>query len=857
MDFEADLVSLLFAAQMDTNQDSCTLEFKVNLSSVVGSKDLDRLQKKLDTNEISEERYEECVGRLALGSIANVALGASSAVWRMDDQCCDKFLRRVHEDAPRLVQSIFGGWGELQSINSAYGDIIVKRWKKKTIKQRQTLLLKAWPGMSSKHRPDFEVVRHNLRGSQQRDALMMPFINLEDLVSEKHILTMVNSRIQKPPEHFAFSDSRNFEAAASMGAVEYTKKAWPQIMLLTGEETRETYGRLLTVLDQDAAEDLVYTEYGFPLVKGLTVLENQKRLYTFLRIFTKHLLHDIDMTSTELNECTGNPAHHECVRNSTLLPGIDTWHSVIELSIQASYDLSQPFSEDSMINTANAKLDEAQDLYWTLREDPQYFREQLLLHRKQWEKPIRKAHSIGYIAGDGPWQNTCHNLIHEVCRDVIVWDGIVRELNQLRDIKMGSVPQIQPSKRLPTKCKDQLLRFSGFAMYSGLYCSRRLYGVLLSNPDFHDFFEMAENTEIPGYGDFELKQSTKDRWPLILTLIHELSQPFAIDMGNLNILDEIDRMMTADPRHRAMMSTKMCREIGKLAAIAQIQDALLRHQPRFRAGPVDNAFMDSICAQINSAYDIQKLISKLPLLPYAKRMETIHYPAGKPRTEQHVQQMRLAEARLDTFWEQVDKGLIKQTGKSLQGLLGNKVVPKTIQRTPPWQPNQESRPVKIFVSPRPASPQFQVEDGTSFPTRLRSEEPRFKQKTKGEPDPSRAGDPTIPAVPSEDVEPSPSTFALGRGAYRTVSAFYPTSNEDRTGRKGKWKDFLHLMYSLRFDIQKRYGSDWYFEPQWQRKSPITIHEPHPSKEMRFDKIRFEANRMAQKYGWSSGTFQAA
>ena len=65
------------------------------------------------------------------------------------------------------------------------------------------------------------------------------------------------------------------------------------------------------------------------------------------------------------------------------------------------------------------------------------------------------------------------------------------------------------------------------------------------------------------------------------------------------------------------------------------------------------------------------------------------------------------------------------------------------------------------------------------------------------------------------------------------------------------------MFNLSFKIEKRHGSEWYFEPTWRGDAPITIHEPHPLHELRFDKIRFEANRMARKYGWSSESFVAA
>ena len=115
-----------------------------------------------------------------------------------------------------------------------------------------------------------------------------------------------------------------------------------------------------------------------------------------------------------------------------------------------------------------------------------------------------------------------------------------------------------------------------------------------------------------------------------------------------------------------------------------------------------------------------------------------------------------------------------------------------------------------------------------------------------------SGDQTASLQPTEEPLPS---FHLAKRAYKTMTAFYPKTVEDRTSRKVVWKEFLHAMYTVGFEIRQRHGSEWYFEPTWNRNSPITIHEPHPSHEMEFKKIRFEANRMARKYYWNSDTFR--
>lgn len=216
--------------------------------------------------------------------------------------------------------------------------------------------------------------------------------------------------------------------------------------------------------------------------------------------------------------------------------------------------------------------------------------------------------------------------------------------------------------------------------------------------------------------------------------------------------------------------------------------------------------------------------------------------------------MQLAESKLDAFWGQVDVSLVRKIGKTLREWLGSKLTARTIQRTPPWLPEEAQQ---LRVKAKPLSTDFfdfsanlTPESPEKLPTKIKT-----KPKTRGEAYPSPESSTTEPTVVPQEAKVPVQIFSLPKKAFKTIATFYPTSVEDRTFRKVQWKDFLHVMYSLDFEIQKRHGSEWYFELTWKRSAPITIHEPHPSHEMNFDKIRFEANRMTRKYGWSADSFQ--
>jgi hypothetical protein len=103
--------------------------------------------------------------------------------------------------------------------------------------------------MATMHRPGFHALRtepaeqrHACTGF--RDAYMFPFINLEDLLKAKNLLLLLNSLVHNKPDVFAYADLKTLQFALTSGAIQ-PKKLHDCVMLLTGQVTPETYGRLI------------------------------------------------------------------------------------------------------------------------------------------------------------------------------------------------------------------------------------------------------------------------------------------------------------------------------------------------------------------------------------------------------------------------------------------------------------------------------------------------------------------------------------------------------------------------------------------------------------------------------------
>ncbi|KAL8925065.1 MAG: hypothetical protein Q9208_003749 [Pyrenodesmia sp. 3 TL-2023] len=508
---------------------------------MLGSLDRERLQASLRSGKIQQPEFEDAVGQLALRQMTKImqlhvpdlptpgptdAVGYLDTISRFNNTVSaegseyNNILQRA-EGARGLVDKVYDDWEKLQVIVNAYSSHLHKQWTKRITLRRKSVLEEAWgPGMSPMHRPDFDVIRRGLKGPKYRDALMMPYINLEDLSSKTNLLSLIESRTRMPPEHFAWFDSVSYKTATTLGAVR-PAAAYRKVMLLTGQKTRETYGRL-SDYDEDDVEDIVWTGFAFQLSHGLVILETQQRLYRFLRRCVELLLHDIDLSQPAIMRAAVDEQQTVSLQDTIIPPKSKEWQSVSEVNIQASYQLPRPFSLASLRKLAGAKRDAAEDAFWTLHQDPGYFRQQL-------------------------------------------------------EMRIEQIIQT-PS----TKLRNAAERFLALMYSAWRYAVKDMYRVLMSSDTFIDFFEI-KRAEDGAYVDFHPKQSTKDQWPPIMKLLTELTSTNSNMMGAMNILDEMERVFNSDETQRALINSEVAGEISRLAALAEIHDAFVRHQPTIQS----------------------------------------------------------------------------------------------------------------------------------------------------------------------------------------------------------------------------------------------------------------------------------
>ena len=128
----------------------------------------------------------------------------------------------------------------------------------------------ALPNLPTSHRPDFQALQRETTderraGSRFRECFLWPHINTEDPTKARPLLLLLNCRGHYLPEVFANPDYSSRHLGTTSGAVA-SSIVRHHTMLLAGEKTSETYGRIIPAIDMQSIG--MWKEIAFSLVKG-------------------------------------------------------------------------------------------------------------------------------------------------------------------------------------------------------------------------------------------------------------------------------------------------------------------------------------------------------------------------------------------------------------------------------------------------------------------------------------------------------------------------------------------------------------------------------------------------------------
>ncbi|KAH8669437.1 hypothetical protein BGZ61DRAFT_509468 [Ilyonectria robusta] len=518
----------------------------------------------------------------------------------------------ILDEAKKRGPEIFRNYRFLNTVLERHESMIWKRWAKKTTKQRLGILSKAWPDRPASYRPDFAAFRQKGRqwqaqGSKSTGCYMWPYINQEDLSQTQPLLLLLNVRGREVLSSFAAADLEAMHLGIVSDVIErpflnsYT-------MILHGVTDGSEYGSLL-----------------FAPADGIVVLKAQDALMEFLVNCCQAILYDIP------NDQLGSDVYP-----IQLEPPLKTeveslgFESLAAMAAAAPYRVPAKFELEKVESLLAAKIQAAEDHLWALREDPHYFYQHL-------------TRVIGNVLVEGYFQLETFSELHQQSKTLV-------------DLQRKYAVDISPMKDLPREYLLALLRFRHFLNQAVKGSLAQLKQTVVVSPPMRRFYarlppmdRTSSKMQIVSKG-IKMSKIEENLNHLLRTLWEDDHDLFLFRLSN--VVDELERLLEAEPAARDLISFHVAKIIGNLSIQSQsFHDANLGKTARF-GEPLSGRFT---------------------------------YPIDKRRTKENVETLRRAERNLDVFWASVDRLLHAKLGKlqasAVQGLFSQA---RLLQRTPEW-----------------------------------------------------------------------------------------------------------------------------------------------------------------------------
>ncbi|QDS69706.1 hypothetical protein FKW77_009812 [Venturia effusa] len=699
-------------------------------------------------------------------------------------------------------ETIMSSWKHVQEFCLAGGDIIERRWKKKSRKARKSFLLQAFPEMPKEHNPGFRALLEMDRKSPNdfcdQDTILWPFLNLEDLSRPKPLLLLLNSRGRNHPEVFVANDAE---------------------LLIFGDAI-------------DLLQKIYLPGYEIQLRSRI-----DERSYAVLE-----------------------PIHGARISEGLSSDYAGSGHQIsfAEVAMEAAYQAPTSVDLSTLQALVRSQLEAAQDHAWDLRQDPAYFSEvitEVMTHNEDYghstDLPKNIERDPEFVVSIG---------LMDCYVNVALWEEVDTLLHAVIVLREMLDPNIanKPSSEWPEHYVQAIFELGGSVIGNSLSLRRKLRHEVYYSPSLRHLWE---ETDARGLREKDVpflvpkRANTKDYFPLLIAVLTTWKIHYVYPLHQ--ITEQIGRLLETN----TSLSQKITRLVGDRLSNIQVLEEVMRQLRQYcpelycsgracmrpdahentslvmREGGSRGEDSWAICCAISFGNQLDQ---------FAPRNGQFHYPADKPRSRQRVEQIQRAERRLDLLWSKIDESI----GKTLNvESIGEKMPAmdfsdRTLQRTPDWVPAEAKKidvdsPISIINAGFDSTLCHQE----ASPSKKFLTETRSTTKTRGTDtsDGKSTYQAQIQAV-QEQVLPKQHLFHLKERDLKVFrNLFYQPSNEDAVG-KIKFNDFLHAMSSVGFSYQKMGGSAWLFVPpaEWETRG-ISFHEPHGSMAPKVDFGKSKAN----------------
>ncbi|OBS25860.1 hypothetical protein FPOA_06394 [Fusarium poae] len=799
-----------------------------------------------------------------LGTVTQVIHEIIPRLWK-DDIPEFPSPEKVKKEATEKSRIVFAYWAFLNLILERHEATIQKRWTKKTRQQRLQILLALWPNMPEQHRPDWkafelehQATRSSRDGSKYKDWFMWPDINQEDLSQTKLMFLLLNSRGRNLPSVFAAAD---WEA---MHVGQVTEGLAPPFvpgltMVMNGVTAPSKYGRLVHWSSISPQEMWVYTGLQFWVGEGLLVLKAQLEILNFLVKFCLQLLPE---APPEVLMSSDYPIQPE----PSLKTGINEsgYYSMAVMAAEASYKVPSDIDFNRLASLLEAQMSAIEDHIWSLREDPEYFKVELLEKRDHSFESVKtadgKEHPLNRkVNEDKLWGALVTRIAAESYERLEHMTQLHRQARELGVLQEKYKHEIKPEKMLPEEYRNALYYFRFSLKKSTNHAIKTFQVEFECSPPMRKFY--CRTTSPTGEDECYIPDRGRSFFTDVQKRLFFIKSTLCLDEEHWarqsTILDELERLLKTTPEADMLISAQVYKTISYLSILSQCTKQLDLYQPWSRyyhyqidydSYPLDVKidFTQERDAALKSLNEMVKGIRgrKIPLDTLGRAADPsggkFKYPYEKRRTKDTVNALRRTEANLDAVWAEIDRltNITKFQDLALYRLLSQ---PRSLRRTAEWVEPEETK-----------NKGQQPSTNDDLWTTKKSKE---KTKTKGEPSKTQNSDTPAVEVPEPEPVDKQPTFQVDARALKVFRTLF--FNPEVTSSPGEiaWNDFLHAMGSTGFRIEKLYGSVWQFQPtQLDVERGIHFHEPHPKGKIDFQIARRNGRRLARTYGWHGGMF---
>ncbi|CAJ2503112.1 Uu.00g105060.m01.CDS01 [Anthostomella pinea] len=767
----------------------------------------------------------------------------------------------VRRFARRRASSIFADWQKLQGI--------VERWGP-TIQKRPDLVV--W----RLARGPFAASDKKMKSIENFWPFLCPAINLEDLAKPEPLMLMLSARGRNFPDVFIPTDTAFARAALPVGIhplAALTLGCRPkQRMLFRGRKSAGDYGE---ICDESSLSHFMSIT-SFTLDVGLMVLAVQSKLYPFLVQCCKEILHDVsedEMLTRAPVAATSEQLLGENEADASTLESLLIQSSLAPYRVPGHLDLSR------MEAVVAARLAEAEDHLWSLREDPGYFSETLydwsehcqeslvICTREEdlWDKFMHnvtctdESHTWHTATkptdGDAEfWAPIVQNVLTDALEYIENWRILLSRISRAAKAMQSHASELRYDRPAPEAITLSLLQCN-IAGYASLkFVLRKLRTGVPTSPPMRNRFNHPPSQLSPP------SKSEKELMWIFTTMFDEKNRKFEMKA----LTDELELLMRRDGSVKKLISPWVARELADLSAMVEFFEQIKLFQPWSdgidivsKMGVYNDRVMQDYKDDSMFTITLYKFenFHKWPRFGQLANpsRRAFHYPLNKRYSRKNVQAMQEAEARLDAFWRPMISAL-------------NSV------RLPCEDPDCGCSGWKVF-SPRHKAVLVEEElpmpfsglnvgqtSDTLSKNDFKVHVERQKVKTRGKAAaraPAQQEEQTRgPGEGATSAPPEKTILQVDQRALKIFNTlfFVPTASSQQPGET-PWVDFLHAMNATGFTAEKWYGSAWHFQPtKLDVERGIQMHEPHPSSKIPFAVARRMGRRLHRAYGWHGGMF---